>query len=133
RVDAGEDASQFTAGAAGATGGMVHPEDAHGRREGGAPHARGRRGATDAAGGLGESQGNGWRGRTHDGDGGRRECASGSSGETDGWRNFDVIPCADGKARRVEAGTFPLAYGIPARMGRLRGYGNAIVPAAAAQ
>ena len=34
----------------------------------------------------------------------------------------------DGKARRVEAGTFPLADGIPGRMGLLRGYGNAIVP-----
>lgn len=25
------------------------------------------------------------------------------------------------------AGTFPLAHGAPARVGRLRGYGNAIV------
>jgi hypothetical protein len=41
---------------------------------------------------------------------------------------FDLIPCRDGKARRVEPGTFPLAHGVPGRVGLLRGYGNAIVP-----
>jgi len=44
------------------------------------------------------------------------------------WRTADWIPCADGKWRPVEPGTFPLAHGIPGRVGRLRGYGNAIVP-----
>jgi DNA (cytosine-5)-methyltransferase 1 len=48
------------------------------------------------------------------------------------WRDCDWIPCADGKARPVEPGSFPLAYGVPARVGRLRGYGNAIVPELAA-
>jgi DNA (cytosine-5)-methyltransferase 1 len=48
------------------------------------------------------------------------------------WSRFDAIPCADGKARRVESGTFPLAHGVPARVGKLRAYGNAIVPEAAA-
>lgn len=38
----------------------------------------------------------------------------------------------DGKWRPVEPGIEPLAHGLPARMGRLRGYGNAIVPQAAA-
>ena len=42
------------------------------------------------------------------------------------------IPCADGKARRIEPGTFPLAHGVPNRVGRLRAYGNAIVPQVAA-
>jgi DNA (cytosine-5)-methyltransferase 1 len=42
------------------------------------------------------------------------------------------IDCSDGKRRPVEPGTFPLAHGIPARVGRLRGYGNAIVPQVAA-
>jgi DNA (cytosine-5)-methyltransferase 1 len=48
------------------------------------------------------------------------------------WGRFDLVPCADGKARRVEPSTFPLAHGVPARVGRLRAYGNAIVPQVAA-
>lgn len=42
------------------------------------------------------------------------------------------VQCNDGRRRPVEPGTFPLAHGIPARVGRLRGYGNAIVPQVAA-
>jgi len=49
------------------------------------------------------------------------------------WSAADWIPCADGRWRPVEPGTFPLAHGLPARVGRLRGYGNAIVPAVAAE
>jgi DNA (cytosine-5)-methyltransferase 1 len=49
------------------------------------------------------------------------------------WSDFDWLPCTDGKARRIEPGSFPLAHGVPARMGRLRGYGNAIVPQVAAE
>jgi DNA (cytosine-5)-methyltransferase 1 len=48
------------------------------------------------------------------------------------WHVYDILPCLDGKARRIEPGTFPLAHGVPARVGRLRGYGNAIVPQVAA-
>jgi DNA (cytosine-5)-methyltransferase 1 len=48
------------------------------------------------------------------------------------WRDADWLWCRDGKWRPVEPGTFPLANGIPARVGRLRGYGNAIVPQVAA-
>lgn len=44
------------------------------------------------------------------------------------WHEPDWIVCTDGTARPVESGSFPLAHGIPARVGRLRGYGNAIVP-----
>ncbi len=42
------------------------------------------------------------------------------------WRDADWIYCRDGKWRAVEPGTFPLAHGSAARVGRLRGYGNAI-------
>jgi DNA (cytosine-5)-methyltransferase 1 len=53
---------------------------------------------------------------------------------TDGfWRDADWLFCRDGKWRPVEPGTFPLADGVPARVGRLRGYGNAIVPQVAAE
>jgi len=54
------------------------------------------------------------------------QCAQ--PGATNGfWSGAEWIPCRDGKARPVEPGTFPLAYGAAARVGRLRGYGNALV------
>jgi len=48
------------------------------------------------------------------------------------WRDADWLRCRDDRWRPVEPGTFPLADGIPARVGRLRAYGNAIVPQVAA-
>ncbi|MDK4199015.1 DNA cytosine methyltransferase [Pseudomonas sp. HR1] len=42
------------------------------------------------------------------------------------WSDADWLFCRDGKWRAVEPGTFPLADGAPARVGRLRAYGNAI-------
>jgi len=51
----------------------------------------------------------------------------GGTGPTNGlWRDADWLLCRDGKWRPVEPGTFPLAHGAAARVGRLRGYGNAI-------
>ncbi|MCA8878343.1 MAG: DNA cytosine methyltransferase [Rhodobacteraceae bacterium] len=53
---------------------------------------------------------------------------------TDGvWRDPDWLLCRDDRWRPVEPGTFPLADGLPGRMGLLRGYGNAIVPSLAAE
>lgn len=43
------------------------------------------------------------------------------------WSSADWLDALDGKTRPVEPGTFPLAYGPTARLGRLRAYGNAIV------
>src|SRR5690606_8361022 len=63
----------------------------------------------------------------------RRDCFedSGDIGRprpTNGfWRDADWLFCRDGKWRPVEPGTLPLAHGAPARAGRLRAYGNAIV------
>jgi DNA (cytosine-5)-methyltransferase 1 len=42
------------------------------------------------------------------------------------WGTADWIFCTDGRWRPVEAGTFPLADGSACRLGRLRGYGDAI-------
>lgn len=50
-----------------------------------------------------------------------------------GWDSAEYIPCRDGTARPVEPGLSPLAYGVSARVVRLRGYGNAIVPQVAAE
>ena len=49
------------------------------------------------------------------------------------WAQSELLECSDGKARHVEPGIFPLAHGVPGRVGRLRAYGNAIVPQVAAE
>jgi DNA (cytosine-5)-methyltransferase 1 len=52
---------------------------------------------------------------------------TGRPGPTNGyWAAADWLGCRDGKWRPVEPGTFPLAHGAAARVGRLRAYGNAI-------
>ncbi|MFY9294482.1 MAG: DNA cytosine methyltransferase [Methylorubrum rhodinum] len=56
----------------------------------------------------------------------RLRADAGSASGTHFWSDADWIACQDGKARPVEPGTFPLAHGAPARVGRLRAYGNAI-------
>jgi DNA (cytosine-5)-methyltransferase 1 len=49
------------------------------------------------------------------------------AGFTNGlWRDAEWIYCRDEKWRAVEPSTFPLAHGTTNRVGRLRGYGNAI-------
>lgn len=51
------------------------------------------------------------------------------------WNSSRLVACRDGKTRRIptEPAFFPLAHGLPARVVRLRGYGNAIVPQVAAE
>ena len=59
---------------------------------------------------------------------GSLDCGNRNSSPLAGfWRNADWLLCRDGRWRPVEPGTFPLAHGAAARVGRLRGYGNAIV------
>lgn len=72
---------------------------------------------------------------------GRRIDAGEHTDQRSPWAASLLIPCADGKFRRVpanEAGEpepalFPLAHGISNRVGTLRGAGNAIVPQVAAE
>ena len=49
------------------------------------------------------------------------------------WSDYEWLVGADGKARRAQSGIRLLAHGVPGRVGRLRGYGNAIVPPLAAE
>ena len=48
------------------------------------------------------------------------------------WANAQWIDCLDNKQRPIEPSIRLLAHGVPNRVGRLRGYGNAIVPQLAA-
>jgi DNA (cytosine-5)-methyltransferase 1 len=118
-----------------------------GGKTGGRAHAELAR--SSDIGGLGDVLGaglEGWASQRPD-DAGECEAAQRASGESGGmgnttleqarrarqprqdfWRACDWLPCRDGKARPVEPSTFPLAYGVPSRVGRLRAYGNAIVP-----
>lgn len=49
------------------------------------------------------------------------------------WHGAEYITGPDGKARRFEPSIRLLAHGVPARVGKLRAYGNAIVPQVAAE
>lgn len=49
------------------------------------------------------------------------------------WKEWEWLSFRDSKRRPIESGSFPLVNGVPNRMGRLRGYGNALcVPSAQA-
>jgi len=55
------------------------------------------------------------------------EQSSGPRGLVNGfWRDAEWIPCRDGKYRPIEPGVTPLATGVTNRVGKLRGYGNAL-------
>ena len=89
--------------------------------------------ATGQAGGLGGLANAENTDRRRDGstpNGGGRPAEIGGPGF---WSDCELIPCGDGKARRVKPGIFPVAHGVPARVGKLRAAGNAIVPQVAAE
>lgn len=133
----------------GVTGGMDHPDNARlaghrgnktqsPRAEHGVRHESGSAGAASSIGGLADSSCT--RSKEQRGQYGQQQPARGSGlaqmrgddsyplpGPANGfWRNADWLGCRDGKFRPVEPGTFPLADGAAARVGRLRAYGNAI-------
>ena len=113
----------------------------HGDGDGGRAHTAGPATEAGAVGGLGDDDEGGrsefGATRVHDhrqrGDDATRRGEDGDPGPTNGhWRDPDWLYCRDARWRPVEPGTFPLAHGAPARVGRLRAYGNAILPQVAA-
>lgn len=83
--------------------------------------------STGGASGMADTQDTNRRRAGNTGNGRRRASRVGGSGFTDGfWRDAEWLYCRDGKYRPVEPGTFPLAHGATNRVGRLRGYGNAL-------
>jgi DNA (cytosine-5)-methyltransferase 1 len=70
---------------------------------------------------------------------GQQDAGGGSQGGVDPagagsfWDDHVWLTGADGKSRRSKPGLSLLAHGIPNRVGRLRAYGNAIVPQVAAE
>jgi DNA (cytosine-5)-methyltransferase 1 len=65
--------------------------------------------------------------------GGTRYQPSGRSALSGFWANAEWLMCRDEKNRPTKPGIFPLAHGVPNRVGTLRGAGNAIVPQVAAE
>lgn len=63
----------------------------------------------------------------------RHRCVIEPSGGADFWRSAVRITGHDAKGRRIEPSIPLLAHGVPGRVGRLRAYGNAIVPQVAAE
>ena len=143
-----ERSAQFAAGARGLAGGLANTDGRHASAERKQPG--GQHGLVAQDGGVirvadPESSGR----REECADGGRIIVGDSSKGLATGlvhggsdhrpgplhghWRAADWLACRDGKWRPVEPGTFPLAHGIPGRVGRLRGYGNAINPQQAAE
>ncbi len=137
--------------------GLVFPDVQGSQQRNEPPEAPGHRSTAESTSGVGESCGQGLEvgQRTADRSGTVREQRTASPSSSP-WDGAILIPCRDGKYRRVEPGIPPLAHGIPTklgplltrlegmgrssikaarsnRVGRLKGYGNAIVPELAAE
>jgi DNA (cytosine-5)-methyltransferase 1 len=104
--------------------------DAQGTKQQGAEHQAGRPVGHSTDGRLVDTHSEGLEGYGKNDSEDTRQTFSehGERASNETWASSKHIPCADGKARRIEPGIFPLADGIPNRVGMLRGAGNAIVP-----
>ena len=96
----------------GVPGGVAHAND---RQRAGQPEGQGRQPDREEA---GREQGDG--GAAGDSQTGRPSPLNGF------WRDADWLGCRDGKWRPAQPGLEPLASGSANRVGRLRGYGNAL-------
>ena len=125
--DGGRAHTPRSATEAGAVGGLADDHEGGRNRVGAARVHERRQGAGSGV----APQAGAFRTRGDDADG---RGTDGEPGPTNGhWRDPDWLYCRDARWRPVEPGTFPLAHGAPQRVGRLRGYGNAIVAQAAAE
>lgn len=137
-----ERAAECAAGARGMVGRVADTDGGHARAERKQPgRQHGQQSQDGGAGGMADSPTSGRveeradNGRLAVGDREEgRPTGSGASsrdqrpGPTNGfWRDADWLGCRDGRWRPVEPGSFPLVHGASNRVGRLRGYGNAIV------
>src|SRR5262249_28263672 len=86
--------------------------------------------ASGAARSMGDASSARLEGRAGEpGDHGQKRAAAERASRAVGgfWHDAEWIYCRDDNWRPVEPGTFPLAHGAPARVGRTRATGNAIV------
>lgn len=99
----------------------------------GAPHIRQRLWFVAQRMGNTEQQGSHWATREEGTREGRLPIISSGKSQTYGWNNVGWAQCESQTARPIEPNIQPLANGISAEVGRLRGYGNAIVPQVGAE
>jgi DNA (cytosine-5)-methyltransferase 1 len=124
---------------------LFHGEDGQQRADAGRQEAHGEPGACGEVCGLADSHGERLAQRRSDGriQPGAMDTRAGQAAERRGllggfWADCEWIYCRpeprypEGCYRPVEPGSFPLVAGVPARILRLRGYGNSIKPHVAA-
>lgn len=117
--------------------GQLHPggNDPARRQDAGRPAANGggdaqRNSAREAGGPLDDGHG----GRREQGEPGQRGVQElGARRELPDWSTALLERGADGITRAVEPGLCLLAHGLPRRVAKLRGFGNAVVPQVAAE